>query len=128
EGVRSVAGHGVQGTVNGRTFALGSSRWMKALGMKVDEGENRGHTISWLADVTEAPRLLARMAVGDEPRPEAAEAVKRLAARGVRSVMVSGDNAAAANAIARRLGIDEVRAEVLPADKAEIILELRKGD
>ena len=126
ESVRSVAGRGVQGTVNGRSLALGSSRWMRELALAIDEGENQGHTVSWLADITDEPRLLARMAFGDEPRPEAAEAVKRLAARGVRSIMVSGDNAAAAGAIARRLGIDDVRAEVLPGDKAETIFELRK--
>jgi Cu+-exporting ATPase len=127
EGVRSVAGRGVQGVVAGRTVALGSSRWMRELGLKIEEGENEGHTLSWLADLTGEPRLLARMAFGDEPRAEAAEAVKQLAARGVRSVMVSGDNAAAANAIARRLGIEDVRAEVLPGDKAETIVELRRS-
>jgi Cu+-exporting ATPase len=128
EGVRSVAGRGVQATVDGRNLALGSSRWMAELGLALPEDRNEGQTVSWLADVTGTPKLLARMAFGDEPRPEAAEAVRRLAARGVRSVMLSGDNRAAAEAVGRRLGIGEVHAEVLPSGKSELIFSLKEGN
>jgi Cu+-exporting ATPase len=128
EGVRSVAGRGVQATVDGRNLALGSSRWMIELGLTLPEDRNEGQTVSWLADVTGKPKLLARMAFGDEPRPEAAEAVRRLAARGVRSVMLSGDNRAAAEAVGRRLGIEEVHAEVLPSGKADVIFSLKAGN
>jgi Cu+-exporting ATPase len=85
----------------------------------------RGLTVSWLADVTDTAVLLAAMGFGDNPRPEAAEAVRQLHARGVRTVMVTGDNAAAATAMARSLGIDDVRSQVLPEDKANAIVELR---
>jgi Cu+-exporting ATPase len=82
-------------------------------------------TVSWLADLTDKPVVLAAMAFGDEIRPEAEQAVKQLRARGLRTVMLTGDNRAAAQWVAARLGIDEVRAEILPADKAEAVAELR---
>jgi P-type Cu+ transporter len=65
------------------------------------------------------------MGFGDNARSEAAEAVRQLHARGVRTLMVTGDNAAAAAAIAHSLGIDDVRSQVLPEDKANVIVELR---
>jgi len=127
EGVRSVAGRGVEATVDGRSLALGSARWMKELGIALPEERNEGQTVSWLADVSGKPSLLARMAFGDEPRPEAAEAVRMLAARGVRSIMLTGDNRAAAEAVGRRLGIEEIHAEAFPGDKAATIFSLRKN-
>jgi Cu+-exporting ATPase len=71
--------------------------------------------------------LIAALAFGDEPRAEAGEAVQRLKARGVRTVMLSGDSAAAASAVGRRLGIDEVRAPILPEEKANAIATLRSA-
>jgi Cu+-exporting ATPase len=130
--VKAVAGRGVHATVNGRRLALGSDRWMGELGVnlmplsaKASALQANGLTVSWLADVTDAPLLLAAMAFGDQARPEAAEAVRQLHARGVRTVMVTGDNAAAAAAMARSLGIEDVRSQVLPEDKANVIAELR---
>jgi Cu+-exporting ATPase len=132
-GVKAVAGRGVEGTVGGRALALGSTRWMRELGIDIapfaaqaGEWTAQGLTVSWLAEVGEARRLVAAMAFGDEPRAEAADAVRELHERGIRTIMVSGDSREAASAIARRLGIDEVRAEVLPADKANAIVELRR--
>ncbi len=132
--VRAVAGRGMDATVHGRRLALGSSRWMTELGVdlaplaaKVSALEKRGLTISWLADLTSAPVALAAMAFGDQARPEAVDAVRQLHKRGVRTVMVTGDNAAAAAAVARSLGIDDVRSEVLPEDKANIIVALRRS-
>jgi Cu+-exporting ATPase len=86
----------------------------------------QGYSVSWIADLTDRPALLGVMAFGDAPRPEAAEAVAQLKARGIRTVMLTGDNRAAAEAVGRRLGIDEVRAEVLPGDKAEALSDLGK--
>jgi P-type Cu+ transporter len=130
--VKAVPGRGVEAVVAGRRLALGSSRWMDDLGVKVEALgekasalEEQGYTVSWLADVTERPLLQGVMAFGDQPRAEAVEAVARLAARKIRTVMLTGDNRAAAHAVAQRIGIDEVRAEVLPADKAEEVARLR---
>jgi Cu+-exporting ATPase len=88
--------------------------------------EGSGQSVSWLADLTGKPAVLALMGFGDEPRPEASEAVRRLAQRRVRAIMLTGDNRRAADAVARRMGIVDVRAEVLPADKAEAVEALRK--
>ena len=74
--------------------------------------------------------LRALMAFGDEPKPGAREALAALKARGIRTVMISGDNRGAALAMARRLGLDEaeVRAEVLPGDKAAQVVALQQGE
>jgi P-type Cu+ transporter len=132
--VKAVAGRGVDATVDGRRLALGSGRWMGELGVdltplaaKASALQARGLTVSWLADVTHTPVLLAAMGFGDNARAEAAEAVRQLHARGVRTVMVTGDNAAAAAAMARSLGIEDVRSLVLPEDKVNVIAELRHG-
>ncbi|MFZ8409583.1 HAD family hydrolase, partial [Staphylococcus aureus] len=80
-----------------------------------------GHSLSWLARLGERPELLGWLAFGDALKPEAAEAVARLHALGLRSVLISGDHRGAAEAVARQLGIDEVHAEVLPEDKARLV-------
>jgi Cu+-exporting ATPase len=85
-------------------------------------------SVSWLADVTGAPALLGVMAFGDRIRPEAAEAIEALRRRAVRTVMLTGDNQAAAQEVGKRLAIDEVRAGILPADKANAVAELRRAD
>ena len=74
-------------------------------------------------------RVLALLAFNDEPKPRAAEAIAALRARGLRVVMISGDNARAAQALAARVGIaaEDVRDEVLPADKAAQVMALKEG-
>jgi Cu+-exporting ATPase len=100
-----------------------------ALAARAAELEAQGRSVSWLADVTgspdHAPRLIGLLAFGDAVKPGAAAAVQRLHARHVKTALISGDNRGSANAVARALGIDEVRAEVLPADKAGVVGELR---
>ena len=132
QNVKAVAGRGVLATVNGRQFAVGSMRWMSELGVdlapfadKTAALEARGLTLACLADLTDTPVLMAAMAFGDQARPEAAEAIRQLHERGLRTVMVTGDNAAAATAVARTLGIGDVRSQVLPEDKVEIVRALR---
>jgi Cu+-exporting ATPase len=71
--------------------------------------------------------LLAMLAFGDRAKPTSAAAIAELKALGLRTLMLSGDNAAAAKAAADALGLDEVRAELLPEDKARIVAELRDG-
>ena len=129
--VKSVPGRGVQGRVGARRIAIGSSRWMRELGVDLDPLETRrmqleseGVTVSWIADLTDSPRALALLGIGDELKPEAKEAVAALARRGVEAVMVSGDSRAVAEAIAARVGIRNVRAEVLPENKAKVVRDL----
>jgi Cu+-exporting ATPase len=132
--IRAIPGRGMAAQVEGRELRLGSARLMQE--MKVDLGslaaraaqlQAQGHTISWLADVTGAPALLGLLAFGDTAKPTAADAIAELRRQGVRAVLVTGDNRGSAKAIAAQLGIDEVRAEVLPEDKARIVEELKDG-
>jgi Cu+-exporting ATPase len=89
--------------------------------------QREGRSIAYLAATDEPPRLLGWLAFGDPPKPGAAAAVARLQAMGLRTVLISGDNRGSAEAVARRVGITEVRAEVLPADKARIVADLQAG-
>jgi len=137
--VSAVPGRGMQGVVEGHTFLLGSLRWMQEEGAAiVSEAATRwqaeGSTVSALAQRVESggqwqPRLLALMAFGDEPKPAAAPALAALRARGIRLVMLTGDNQGAAFAMARQLGLNpeagEVLADVLPADKAAQVQRLK---
>ncbi len=139
EAVRAVPGRGTEGQVNGHSYLLGSLRWMDELGVAMGPLAERaaqlqaeGATVSALALRTpKGLALLALMAFADEPKPGARAALAQLRARGLRVVMISGDNQGAAEAMARRLGLDpdagEVRAEVLPGDKAAQVVALQQG-
>jgi P-type Cu+ transporter len=89
--------------------------------------QDEGRTVSWLADVTDAPALVGLLAFGDAPKASSAQAIARLRGMNVRSVMVTGDNLGSATAVAGRIGVDHVEAEVLPADKAAIVGRLKEG-
>ena len=137
--VRAVPGHGTLGTVDGQDYKIGSLRWLEALG--VDLGpwltlasrlQQQGATVSALvADSSQGPYLCALFAFGDEPKPGAKEALAALRQRGIRTVMISGDNQGAAEAMALRLGLrpdqHEVMANVLPGEKADRVQALKAG-
>ncbi|WP_412023608.1 heavy metal translocating P-type ATPase [Burkholderia cepacia] len=131
---RAVAGRGVEARVGTQLLALGSTRWRDELGIAVPpaldaraaELERAGNTISWLMRA-DAPRaLLALIAFGDTVKPGARDAIAALSARGVASVLVTGDNRGSAAAVAASLGIGEVHAQVLPDDKARVVAELKR--
>ncbi|MDZ5457216.1 heavy metal translocating P-type ATPase [Azohydromonas lata] len=135
QALRAVPGHGVEARVDGRTLRLGSTRWMKELGVDLGPLEPQlrvlqgaGRTVSWLA-AEAGPggglKLLGLLAFGDRLKPTAVAAVQRLRAMGLWAVLVSGDNAGSAGAVGRALHLDDVRAEVLPQDKAAIVAGLR---
>jgi Cu+-exporting ATPase len=131
-GIKAEAGRGIRGNVEGAEYALGSLRWMSELGLdsaalaaEAAPHLAEGRTVSWLAETGAAPRRIALLAFGDRLRPEAAAAIAGLVRQGIRPVMLTGDQAASAAVIGRALGITDVRAEVLPADKARIVSELR---
>ena len=130
---QALPGRGVQGRVSGRLLQLGSTRLLHEAGL--DAGplqpaatrlQGEGRTLSWLLEQGEGgARLLGLLAFGDTVKPNAAAAVARLHALGIKTLMLSGDNRGAAEAVGRSLGITEVRAEVLPADKAAVVQQLR---
>ena len=137
DGVRAVPGRGTEGEANARSYLVGSLRWMQELGVdlgpladRAEALQREGATVSALAErVTDGLALRALLAFGDEPKPGAAAALAALQARGVRAVMISGDNQGAARAMAHRLGLpeDQVMAEVLPEGKAAAVAELKAG-
>jgi len=131
---RAVPGRGVEADVDGRTLALGSTRWLHELGItlpatlaaRARELEAAGNTVSWLmVRAPQAPQALALIAFGDTVKPTARTAVERLARMGIRSVLVTGDNHGSAASVASALGIDEFHAQVLPDDKASVIRDLK---
>jgi Cu+-exporting ATPase len=139
DSVQSVIGKGVEAQISGRHYLMGSLAWMQAEGLpllpwraQTERLYAQGATLSALVERTQQGLTLhALFAFGDEPKPGAAEALAALRSRGLRLVMISGDNKAAAEAMARRLGLrpenGEVRAEVLPGDKSSLINQLKEG-
>jgi len=140
QGLQAVPGRGVQAQVEGHAVLIGSLRWLAEEGLDlqvwqdaIEALQTEGATLSAVAERTPEglqPRLL--LAFGDEPKPGAREALQALRERGLHLVMISGDNRAAAEAMACRLGLrpeaGEVMAEVLPADKAQAVARLRAGE
>jgi Cu+-exporting ATPase len=118
-------GQGVSGEIAGRKLRLGSPDW---LGAGSDERvlalQREGKTVVVLADEAQ---WLAFIAIADALRPSSRLAVERLRAKGIRVVMLTGDNAETAASIARQAGIDEFKAGILPGDKAAAISELRSA-
>jgi Cu+-exporting ATPase len=122
---KSIPGQGVEAEVDGRKLRLGSPDW---LGLAADPAvialQQAGKTVMVLA---EGDSVLALFAVADALRPTSKAAVRRLRERGIRVVMLTGDNAGTAAAIAAEAGIDEFRAGILPGDKAAAVNELKAG-
>ena len=123
-------GHGLLATVEGRRLAVGNAPLLEreridrdGLAPRADELAGQGRTTVQVAIDGEAAAVIA---VADAPRETAAEAIRALRDLGVRPVMLSGDSRATAERIAAELGIDEVIAEVLPADKAAKVAELQR--
>ena len=116
------AGHGIGGTVEGRRVLVGSPRWIDAGPLKADveRMESEGQTCV-LVTVDDA--LAGAIGVRDELRPEVPEAVQALHANDVEVSMLTGDNTRTARALAGIAGIDDVRAELRPEDKASIVAD-----
>ena len=129
EEFEAVTGKGVTGQVEGKAVALGNARLLADLGLEgslagdtVNQRRDQGETVMFV--VVEG-RLAGLLSVADPIKDTTPEALKTLRAEGLRIVMVTGDNERTAQAVASRLGIDEVRAGVLPEDKARIVQELQ---
>ncbi|HEX6635608.1 MAG TPA: heavy metal translocating P-type ATPase [Usitatibacter sp.] len=133
-GIRAVPGRGVEARVDGKRLAIASACWageLQAAGRDALAGdaarlEASGHTVSWLLALEPAPRAIALLAFGDTVKKDAPALIARLKSQGVRPVLLTGDNEGAARAAADALGIEDVRAQVLPEDKAAVVAELRK--
>jgi cation-transporting ATPase G len=125
EGVAEQAGHGIEGKLDGARITVGSPRWLDAgsLGDQVAGLEEQGMTVV-IVHRDDVP--VAAIGVRDELRPEVPEVVRTLATQGIGMTMLTGDNARTARALAAEAGIEDVRAELRPEDKATAISELGK--
>ncbi|CRM58494.1 Cation-transporting ATPase PacS [Pseudomonas sp. 31 R 17] len=130
---QSLTGRGIAGTLDGRQLALGNRRLLEETGLGADplsqratEWEAEGRTLSWLIEQGAHPRVLGLFAFGDTLKPGALHAVQQLKAQHISSHLLTGDNRGSARVVAEALGIEDVHAEVLPADKAATVTALKK--
>jgi Cu+-exporting ATPase len=124
---QSVPGQGVRGTVEGKSVAVGNKALMQAVGAfekktAISILKYAGSTVIYVAV---DGKYAGYISVADPLKPSAVKALRELKAQGIRSVMLTGDNQATAQEIARSLGIEDFKAEVLPAQKAEIVKKLQ---
>jgi len=128
-GFVSATGLGVSGTVDGHTVAVGSARHLESSGVAapVERAESlrrEGQTVMFVAS---GGRLAGLLGVADPVKPAAREAVEALRREGMKVVMLTGDNAVTAAAVAKAVGIDRVEADVLPDEKAAVVKRLQSG-
>ncbi|MGE8346882.1 heavy metal translocating P-type ATPase [Pseudomonas helleri] len=130
---QSLTGRGIAGTLEGRRLALGNRRLLDETGLtpgsladSATAWENEGRTLSWLIEQSPEPRVLGLFAFGDTLKTGAQSAIQQLTARHISSHLLTGDNRGSARVVAQALGITDVHAEVLPADKAATVSELKK--
>jgi Cu+-exporting ATPase len=131
--VRALPGRGLEAIVRGQRVALGSTRLLRESGLEpgtlaaqAQQLESEGRSISWLIRETDgAHSLLGLLGFGDAVKPSAQEAVQRLHALGIETVLLTGDTRGSAEVVGKALGIRQVHAEVLPADKADAVAKLR---
>ncbi|MGA7806454.1 heavy metal translocating P-type ATPase, partial [Bradyrhizobium sp.] len=131
DGFDAPTGKGATGKVDGKIIAIGNAKYLASIGVDtaaLDSEAERlradGATVIALAI---DGRLAGLFAIADPVKPSTPEALKALAAEGIKVIMLTGDNRSTANAVARRLGISDVEAEVLPDQKSAVVAKLRKA-
>ena len=126
----AVTGKGVRGNVGGRAVALGNSAMMREMGLDVTRAEGKADTLraegKTAMFIAVEGALAGIVAVADPIKESTAQAIRELHGQGLRVIMATGDNERTAQAVAGRLGIDEVRAGVLPEAKKDLIDQLRR--
>ena len=125
------AGKGIQTTMDGRAYRLGSEKFIAQAGVQLDgparaaleklRGEGKASVI-----VVDETRVVGIIALSDVLRPEAADVVRRLADMNTRAVLLTGDHATAARFFASKVGITDVRADLLPEEKVQMVAELKR--
>ncbi|QHE99080.1 heavy metal translocating P-type ATPase [Pseudomonas cannabina pv. alisalensis] len=130
----ALSGRGIAGTVQGRELALGNRRLLDESGLPMGElaesariWEADGRTLSWLIEQAPEPKVIGMFAFGDTLKPGTDQAIRELNARGITSHLLTGDNRGSAQVVAKALGIHDVHAEVLPADKAATVNQLKNS-
>jgi len=129
QGFRSITGQGVTGTLDGQSVAVGNTKLMAALGARTDALAARAETLrqdgQTVVFVAVGANLTGLLGVADPIKESSHDAIRALHADGLRIVMLTGDNATTAEAVAGALGIDEVIAEVSPEQKGDVVLRLQ---
>jgi len=137
-GLQALAGKGLLGEVNGQKLYIGSSRLMNDLKVNLSKFkddalllEQAGHSVSWIAQARTldnfAPKLLGFFAFGDTIKPTAQKAIADLSRADINTVLISGDNQGSAANVASQLGISQYYAQVLPDEKADIVVKLKQN-
>ena len=131
---QALGGRGIAGELDGRRLALGNRRMLEEQGLQpgaltaqASDWEAEGRTLSWLIETAPRARVLGLFAFGDTLKDGAAAGVAALQRRGIHTHLISGDNRGSAHSVAKQLGIEQVHAEVLPADKAAEVTRLKNG-
>src|SRR4051794_9471749 len=131
EGFDSAAGKGVIGKVDGQTILLGNAGFLSSAGIETHaldgEAERLRADGATVINIAVGKKLAGLFAIADPIKPSAPEALNALASDGIKVIMLTGDNRITANAVARKLGITEVEAEVLPEQKGNVVARLRKA-
>ncbi|MEH6453860.1 MAG: heavy metal translocating P-type ATPase [Psychromonas sp.] len=123
--LKALAGRGIRGEIAGESYILGNQRLMQESGIELsvmqqahDQALSEGHTVSWLAN-QDKQELVGMLAFSDAIKENSQAAIQQLKNMGIKTVMLSGDNDAAAQRVAKKLGLDQVIAEVLPEQKVQ---------
>ncbi|WP_122420190.1 heavy metal translocating P-type ATPase [Pseudomonas viridiflava] len=132
ENSHALSGRGIAGTVQGHELMLGNRRLLEESGLPMGDlaesariWEAEGRTLSWLIERAPDAHVIGLFAFGDSLKPGTDEAVRELNARGITSHLLTGDNRGSAQVVAKALGIHDVHAEVLPADKSATVMQLK---
>jgi Cu+-exporting ATPase len=131
EAFDSPTGKGATGKVDGRTIVLGNANFLHSLGIDAQTLNDRGERLrgegATVINMAVDGRLAGLFAIADPVKPSTPEALKALAAEGIKVIMLTGDNRTTANAVAKSLGISDVEAEVLPDQKSAVVAKLQKA-
>ena len=123
--VKEIAGRGVESVIDGRTIYVGNGKLMD----DVHADWHECHHVGTVIHIAENGKYLGHIVISDEPKPDSKEAIQQLKALGVKKVvMLTGDSRKVAENVANELGVDEVRAELLPADKVTEVEKLLESD
>ncbi len=126
----SITGAGVMGKIEGKSVRVGKRAWLESEGISIPENlatsalslQEKAHTVIW---ISEDSSISGYIAVADPIKPSTAEAVSALHKMDLKLVMLTGDNPQTAQSVGKQLGIDDIRADLSPADKLAIVRELR---
>jgi Cu+-exporting ATPase len=127
----SSTGKGATGKVDGKTVLLGNSNFLKSLGIETgplnEQAERLRGDGATVINIAVESKLAGLFAIADPVKASTPDALKALAAEGIKVIMLTGDNRTTANAVARKLGITDVEAEVLPDQKGAVVAKLQKA-